>query len=457
MKTKIVLLIIFLIFLSLKIIAQPIANFEIEPPPYCENQSVQFTNTSQNADHYYWDFGDGTYSTEENPSHSYEQNDIFEYTIILTAYDTEDNEDTYSKTITITELPIAKFYPVPKIQEYPSTVIQIENQSSPDYDMYLWNFGDGNNEAQENFIEYFTYDYFESKWGTYIITLKVWDNGCFNEYKDTVIITAPLPINWSMSYDVCENIAIDFYANVNYTTPGVSKYKWILYEKYNNYPIDTIYQENFSYTFVGYGTYLAELFATAEGCDPPWSFQYIKTDTINIYEKPVADFDIATNRVYLPYQPVLCRNVSQNADSYLWYFGNGETSKEDSPEYYYLDDGEYYISLVAKSKNNCSDSLTNKYPIIINNELLVFPNAFIPTNGQHPAFRPIYKGEFIKYELKIINRQGEIVFQTNNIDDGWDGTFKGKLCPSGGYQYIATGEHYNNRPFKIWGTLILLK
>ncbi|MFP4064682.1 MAG: PKD domain-containing protein [Bacteroidales bacterium] len=76
----------------------PIASFQFEVSE--DNwQTVAFTNFSQNAETYSWDFGDGNSSTEENPTHDYDE--AGEYTVILTATNSVGETDTFSEDVVI--------------------------------------------------------------------------------------------------------------------------------------------------------------------------------------------------------------------------------------------------------------------------------------------------------------------------------------------------------------------
>lgn len=65
------------------------------------------------------------------------------------------------------------------------------------------------------------------------------------------------------------------------------------------------------------------------------------------------------------------------------------------------------------------------------------PNAFIPGNGgANNLFRPRFICLMSGYELKIFNRWGQLVFNTQTPEDGWDGTLKGTLQSTGTYVWM---------------------
>ncbi len=68
--------------------------------------------------------------------------------------------------------------------------------------------------------------------------------------------------------------------------------------------------------------------------------------------------------------------------------------------------------------------------------LIFIPNAFTPGNkdGVNDVFKPVVKN-IQDYELRIFNRWGEMIFKTNDVNEGWDGTIHGKNCQMDVYVY----------------------
>ena len=65
----------------------------------------------------------------------------------------------------------------------------------------------------------------------------------------------------------------------------------------------------------------------------------------------------------------------------------------------------------------------------------VLPNAFAPGNGPNNLFKIIKRGIAPLRYFRVYNRWGNIVYESNNIDAGWDGTYNGKPQPFGVYVY----------------------
>ncbi len=89
---------------------------------------------------------------------------------------------------------------------------------------------------------------------------------------------------------------------------------------------------------------------------------------------------------------------------------------------------------------------------------LWFPNCFTPNaDGVNDKFKPEYENIF-QYQLYVFNRWGQLIYDSNNIDEGWDGTIKGRKCPFGVYFFIAEyreGKNGINR--SVSGSITLLR
>ena len=93
---------------------EPVARFTC-PSTAGVGEVIHFTNESEHADSYDWDFGDGTASTAENPTHAYSQNGI--YTVELTA---NGDGGTHSTTRTIS---VGESAPVVEFSMYPNPAL----------------------------------------------------------------------------------------------------------------------------------------------------------------------------------------------------------------------------------------------------------------------------------------------------------------------------------------------
>jgi len=121
-------------------------------------------------------------------------------------------------------------------------------------------------------------------------------------------------------------------------------------------------------------------------------------------------------------------NLSSNALNYTWDFAGLGMSNSTNPVFTFPDTvaGQYTVCLFASDMNGCLDSTCSI--VVIDDILLVYvPNAFTPDgDGINDLFIPVVNAlDPEKYELFVFNRWGEIIFNTESITTGWDGSHKG--------------------------------
>lgn len=190
---------------------------------------------------------------------------------------------------------------------------------------------------------------------------------------------------------------------------------------------------------------------------------------ISVYPKPTARFEIQPEKAIIPDDQIRFQNYSADAVSYLWQFGDGTTSEQFEPLHRYQKFGRYNVSLKVTSEKGCSDSLIVYNAFSGSAYYIVFPNAFIanaggPSGGAYSmrsdesdqVFHPDYSG-VSEYHLKIFSKLGVVLFESNDINTGWDGYYKGQLCNPGVYVWKVRGNFSNGETFTKMGDLTLLK
>ncbi|HEY0433949.1 MAG TPA: PKD domain-containing protein, partial [Chitinophagaceae bacterium] len=127
--------------LQLRVAALVKAQFTT-PPAGCAPYTATFNNTSLAGQTFLWNFGDGTTSTDINPTHLYPVPG--NYTVSLVANDpgTCNLVDSTRQTIIVAGKPTAGFSYSP-VTPLENTATVFSNQSSPDAVRFIWNFGDG--------------------------------------------------------------------------------------------------------------------------------------------------------------------------------------------------------------------------------------------------------------------------------------------------------------------------
>lgn len=189
------------------------------------------------------------------------------------------------------------------------------------------------------------------------------------------------------------------------------------------------------YTFENDGCFDITLTSTsAIGCVYDTTF----TSAVCTYPLPNAAFQ-PSPYFMLESSPVTnMNNSSTGAVEYSWYFGDGTGSLEFEPTHIYPEEvGTYEIILMATSDHGCID--TAMATVYVEEDLIYYvPNTFTPDgDGNNEVFRPVITSGMDPnyYHFYIYNRWGEAVFESQDIEDGWDGTVHGLVAQDGTYTW----------------------
>jgi gliding motility-associated-like protein len=150
--------------------------------------------------------------------------------------------------------------------------------------------------------------------------------------------------------------------------------------------------------------------------------------------KPTADFWIMTQ---YPTEGLSTSflNQSQNAWAYVWDFGDGtQQSFLVNPNHIYEDQGDYLVTLTATDQKGCVDSVS-KWIRILPERYIYFPNSFTPDQDNCNEF---YFGQFIGLlggHFYLYNRWGELIFESEDLNFKWDGTYNGVPVQIGTYSW----------------------
>lgn len=205
-------------------------------------------------------------------------------------------------------------------------------------------------------------------------------------------------------------------------------------------------------------------------------------NAIEIVNNPFAAFEPRPEFVYAPdSEGMKMLNRSARATDFFWDFGDGGTSTEFDPRYFYQVEGKYMITLVASNNFGlrdldgdgnmdgdlvCYDTATYEVTVKETGRVRI-PNAFTPDasgpnggygDGLHnDVFRPVMTG-VDEFQMQIFDRWGNLVFESKDTNQGWDGYDRdGRLMPSGVYVYKLTIRLSNNSRTTQVGDVTLIR
>jgi gliding motility-associated-like protein len=208
------------------------------------------------------------------------------------------------------------------------------------------------------------------------------------------------------------------------------------------------------------GDYDVQLEITStDGCVNQITF----TDVLHVDPIPVANFGHSPNPVLMFNTQVHFDNLSINGATYQWFFEDGvpSTSTATHPDIFFPDglEGTYDVTLITTSDLGCSDTVT--IPLVVLPEVLMYaPNAFTPDGDE---FNQLWRIHIVgidvyDFELLLFNRWGEVVWESRDPEQGWDGTYKGEMCPTGTYTWIVRAKDLlNDGQYTFEGHVNLLK
>ena len=182
------------------------------------------------------------------------------------------------------------------------------------------------------------------------------------------------------------------------------------------------------------------------------------TQKVTVYPYPIQHIQVTPDYIDSENPSVQFADLSEYGTTSLWDFGNGNTSTVRTVVFTFTDlsQDSILISLTTANPLGCSEYTSFWIPVGI--FAVWFPNAITPNLETNKIFKAFTKNTLENYELYIYDRGGALIFQTNNVEEGWDGTYKGHDCKAGTYVYIA---HYRRegveRLMTQKGTITLLR
>ena len=437
------------------VLHKPIPNFSLSPNNGCSPLTVTFTNTSTQAINYLWKFGDGTNSSTSDPTNQYTNNGASNLTFTCTLIASTFNgcSDSIKQTINVFNRPIAGFS-VDTPACSPKTIHFMN--TSVGGASYLWDFGtatSNNINASHQFINSTTSNISQT-----VQLIATSSNNCKDTISGTIIIHPKPEFTIIASPDSgCTALSVNFPLINN-----AVNYQWNFGD--GNFSSSANATNVFYNTTLTDKTYTVQLIGTdGYGCKDT-SYKNIK-----VFTRPTAQFQANPTTMFVPIGSVNCTNLSAGAISYLWDFGDSNSSTAVNPSHSYSIPGEFQITLIATSANGCKDTfaLPSKIIAVLESDIDV-PNAFSPNpnggNGgvfndkdiSNDVFHPVIKG-VDKYELNIFSRWGELLFVSEDVNIGWDGYYKGKLCTQDVYIWKINATTIDGKKINKTGDLLLLR
>ncbi len=282
----------------------------------------------------------------------------------------------------------------------------------------------------------------------------VTDAFCTNAASGIVIVTVnPLPdatISGGATLCADGNTAqIDIIAN------GTAPFNVIYSDGFNNIPLSGI-TSPYNFQTNTAGTYTLSSITDVNGC----SGTVAGAANVVVNPLPVASFSFMPQPADINNPTIYFTDMSSGLITGMYDFGDGTTLPSvlgGQLSHTYLDTGSYQVLYTATSTDGCT--ATVGHTIIIDPAFLIYiPTGFTPNrDAKNDVFIPIMMG-VDEYNFYIYDRFGELIFETENQLEGWNGRVHGnEFALAGHYAYAVKIVDMLGKKRDFTGTLTLIR
>jgi gliding motility-associated-like protein len=414
----------------------PISEFYVG----CSPLTTQFTDTLNQSLFHYWNFGDGSTSVQSNPYHVYSNSG--NYQVLYIGENQFGCKDSAVISISVFPSPTASFSTINQSNcEIPASVFI--NNTSTGALSYQWDFGNGTTSNQVNPIV----NYYQP--GFYNIELSATNQyGCIDSSSAIIqIVDSPVYANFIVTpLEGCAPLTIQ----IQDSSIGATSYQW-------NFGDGTSSQQTSpQHTYFIPGSYPIQLVVSNSfGCNDTANWAV----PIEVFPVPQAGFTLLPPVVTVVKPLVKLTDMSFGASvvmyeptvGYLTDMGNG----------YYninaIDSGYILVIQTVINEYGCED--TASAIVRINPESALYvPNSFTPNGNKiNEGFRA--KGVLVfDYKLEIFTRWGQLVFESNDLNEEWNGSVmnEGGGSKSDVYVWKIFYRDYQGNAHRKIGTVSLL-
>lgn len=435
---------------TVEIGGNPIANFGFQTIDNCIPVEVQFTDSSitdANSIGYFWEFGDGTTSTLQNPTKIYNQ--AGKYAVSLQV-DQKDRCIDTSLKISLDSIIVAQKTEAFFIAGDPQcfngnefNYVATGNISSTN--TFEWFFGNRASISQSNsqsaIVSYDTT-------GRFPVQLIVTQDGC----ADTLLQFAEVFENPTIDFAISDD-TICFPEQVQFTDLSTAasplSYLWF----FGNGDSSTTQNPIVRYDTAGlYNVFLQV--RTEEKCVDTL-FKTVDSAVL-VYPRPNGGFYFSDSSASIKTPFITFTDTSSSWTNRSLFLGDGRVSTDSLVYHEYREVGKFEVVQIVENQFFCSDTTTKTIEITDVFEFIM-PNVFTPNgDGINDLLRPTLCG-VIDYKITIVDRWGITKFTSITPAIGWDGRVDGYKSNTGTYFYIAEITDFTGKDHVFKGTVNLFR
>jgi len=421
----------------------------------CVPALIEFRDSIAVGRRFEWDFGDGSpVVSTDSPRVEYTYRREGNYRVRLIAIDETKciSRDTSFMNIRVRIDRVrvnAAATPIPPCPDY---IYRFDNTSIPfpgkpfADSSFTWFFGDNSTPVRAGLTS--VSHRFPGP-GTYNVRLLLSDTNYCNA-PDSFLLQVRIAPNVAARFEAPLRGCVPFTVNFRNLSVGGTIFDW----DFGNGQRSNLVNPSFTFTTSGSFRVGLRSFDSTTCNRVDSSFVLIVADPL-----PAAAFNFAPN----PSQeniPTTFTNTSSGGNLFRWNFGDGDsliTRRRDTLVRHQFPRTEVFNTcLVTQNEFGCRDTLCQDVVARVN-PLVDVVSAFTP-NGDGTNDRAIVIGFGVRNMVfRIFNRWGELMFETGDYRQGWDGNFKGKPQPMDGYAWTLEADLINGEKVKRAGSVTLIR
>ncbi|HET9746626.1 MAG TPA: PKD domain-containing protein, partial [Chitinophagaceae bacterium] len=391
---------------------------------------------------WYWNFGDGTTSTQQNPPpHNYAAPGIYDVKLVIRGLD-GCVSDTLKKQVRVGSKPLANFQIFDTCSARPVRVINQSTNAVGMINQWTWML-DGLviSTDQQPVLSLSTP-------GLHTVKLVVKTNiGC---ESDTVTKTFMIKLTPTIDLQVadgCIKSPLNFSGTQTDNQTTIAQWNWT----FGDGNISQV--QNPVHTYLAGGNLNVQLYAIAtNGCKSDLVAKPIHVDEVYVFAP--------NDTMVLPNLPfpiqVAYRGNFNGVPSVSWSPATGlSTPFGFNPTVTINDDISYVVKVTTADGCVASDTVNIK---VFKGSAIYVPTGFTPNgDGRNDYLRGLYVGIKKVHYFRVYNRWGQEIFLTTSLIEGWDGKIRGVKQPTGTYVWMLKAEDLAGKIYELKGTSTLIR
>ncbi|MEM7109436.1 MAG: PKD domain-containing protein, partial [Bacteroidota bacterium] len=307
--------------------------------------TIELSNSTQNADSFFWSFGDGETTSEQDPgTHTYAQTG--NYTLSLEATNNTTG-CTVRSLSSITIYDVESDFSVSNNRVCINEAVDFTDLST-DAVRWLWDFEDGRTSftASPKNISF-------TDPGKYTISLTAYDqDDCSDKLeKMDFVVVADIQGRFRENRlnNFCDSLKVEF-QDLSFASPAIDEWTWDFGDG------TTSSDQNPVHTYSDFGEYTVSL--TVQNIEGRCTV--LQNDLV-VFTEPRPDFQFTKN-AFCVGEEVAAFNSSRNAQTYFWYVNN-DTIESPNLVTSFPEKGRYQITLASFDRDNCSNQIAKEVSI----------------------------------------------------------------------------------------------